>query len=60
MSYSVVVPLLESFRMSLAGERVSNHCLLDRMMFATTALINKRDFAIVGCSRFSKLFCRKC
>ena len=40
MSYSVVVPLLESFRMSLAGERVSNHCLLDRMMFATTALIN--------------------
>ena len=39
MSYSVVVPLLESFRMSLAGERL-NYCLLDRMMFATTALIN--------------------
>ena len=24
--------------MYLAGERVSNHCLLDRMMFASTAL----------------------
>ena len=40
MSYSVVVHLLELFRMSLAGERVSNHCWLDRMMFANTALIS--------------------
>ena len=40
MSYSVVVHLLELFRMSLAGERVSNRCWLDRMMFANTALIS--------------------
>ena len=40
MSYSVVVHLLELFRMSLAGERVSNHCWLDRMMFSNTALIS--------------------
>ena len=38
ISCSLTVNLLESFRMYLAGERVSNHCLLDRMMFASTAL----------------------
>ena len=41
ISCSVIVHLLESFRMSLAGERVSNHCQLDRMMFASTALITR-------------------
>ena len=38
ISCSVIVHLLQSFRMSLAGERVSNYCWVYRVMFATTAL----------------------
>ena len=52
ISCSVIVHLLESFRMSLAGESVSNHCWLDRMMYATTALIT--SVTSRSC-RFSKL-----
>ena len=43
--------------MSLAGESVSNYCWLDRMMYATTALIT--SVTSRSC-RFSKLLCRKC
>ena len=39
ISCSVIVHLLESFRMSLARKRVWNHCWLDRMMFVSAALI---------------------
>ena len=41
ISCSVIVHLLESFRMSLAGKRVWNHCWLDRMMFVIAALITR-------------------
>ena len=41
ISWSVIVHLLESFRMSLAGEHVWNHCWLDRMMFVSAALITR-------------------
>ena len=53
----VIVHLLESFRMSLAGESVSNYSWLDRMMYATAALIT--SVTSRSC-RFSKLLCRKC
>ena len=39
ISCSVIVHLLESFRMSLAGKSVWNNCWLDRMMFVSAALI---------------------
>ena len=39
ISCSVIVHLLESFRMSFARKRVWNHCWLDRMMFVSAALI---------------------
>ena len=41
ISCSVIVHLLESFRMSLEGNRVGNHCWLDRMMFVSAALITR-------------------